>query len=151
MTRCAAAVALTAISLFGITGAARAQNGAPSAPQPRQQTVQKVQAQAAAYKKVYYQKLGLSPAQIAKMDAIEKKYIELMMTRVMGLQKKYGNAPTPQLQQQAMAEIRTIAVQTQAQAEKETMAVLSSAQQKKYKALHAEQMNRLRAAGPPKR
>jgi Spy/CpxP family protein refolding chaperone len=42
-----------------------------------------------------YKELKLSPAQITKMEALQKKYTGLVMTRMSGLQKKIRPEPVP--------------------------------------------------------
>lgn len=82
----------------------------------------------------FYKELKLSPAQITKMEALQKKYTGLVMTRMSALQKKYGQNPAPAQQQKAMTEMRSMGVQIQAQAKKEMATFLTPAQMTKVSA-----------------
>lgn len=91
-----------------------------------------------------YKELKLSPAQITKMEALQKKYTGMVMTRMSGLQKKYGQNPSPDQQQKAMTEMRAMGTQIQAQAKKEMATFLTPAQMAK---VNAKMAAGARAAG----
>jgi len=145
--------AVAAASLVLANGAARAQGmpgGTQMTPQQQQQMMAQMRAQQAAQKKEAYKKLGLSAAQITKLESIEKKYTKLAMTKVAPLQKKYGSNPAPAQRQQAMADFQKLQpemMKLQAAAQKESLAVLTPAQRKKAEAMRSEAMAKARAGG----
>lgn len=81
-----------------------------------------------------YKELGLNPTQITKMEALQKKYTGMVMTRLTGLQKKYGQNPTPDQQKKARAEMAAMGVQIQGLAKKEMATFLTPAQMAKVNA-----------------
>ena len=91
-----------------------------------------------------YKELGLKPAQITKMEALQKKYTDMVMTRMTAMQKKYGQNPSPDQQQKAMVEMRTMGTQIQAQAKKEMATFLTPTQMAK---VNAKMAAGARAAG----
>lgn len=118
--------ATAAAAIFSVAASsARAQG--PMAGAPGQMTPQQ-RAQA------MYKELKLSPAQITKMEALQKKYTGVVMERVSGLQKKYGKNPSPDQQQKAMAEMRAMSIQVQVQAKKEMTTFLTPTQMAKVNA-----------------
>lgn len=120
-----ATAAAAVFSVTALSSSARAQGPTAGAPgQVSQQ--QRTQA--------FYKELKLSPAQITKMEALQKKYTDMVMTRMTAMQKKYGQNPSPDQQKKAMTEMRAMGTQIQAQAKKEMATFLTPAQMAKVNA-----------------
>ena len=118
------AAATAAVFSLAASGA-RAQG--PMAGAPGQMTPQQ-RAQA------MYKELGLNPTQITKMEALQKKYTGMVMTRLTGLQKKYGQNPNPDQQKKARAEMAAMGAQIQGLAKKEMATFLTPSQMAKVNA-----------------
>ena len=149
--RVAAAAAMAAAVAAPLAVRAQQTGGAPPtgaqqlSPQQQQQLLKQMQAQQAAAKSEAYKKLGLTPAQITRVEAVDSKYRKIFMTRVTALQKKYGKNPSADQRQKAQGEFRTLVTGLQAQAQKESMAILTPAQRKKLDTMRAEQRAKMGA------
>jgi Spy/CpxP family protein refolding chaperone len=133
----AASLGAAAISLLAAIAVQAQTPGAGTG--PRRPSPQQMQAM----REKAYKDLGITTAQRQKLDAIEKRYGQQIRTKMQAFQKNNPNA-TPQ---QAMAEVRPLAVQAQ----KEQMAVLTPAQRDKLKKRQAEQMKKMRSGTPAPR
>jgi hypothetical protein len=135
-SRRAAAVALAAAVVLAPAGASFAQGGA-AMPSPAQQqaALEKAQTQQATMLK---KELGFSDAQIKQFQAKQKTIITAFQGKIAGMRKKYGEKPTPEQQQKAMAELQPAAMQMGQQLQAALMSVATPAQQAKIKAKMAE-------------
>lgn len=90
-------------------------------------------------KQAFYKQLGLTPAQITKIEAIEKKYGTKVQTKLAEMKKKYGENPPADKQTQIRTEMMQFFKPIQEASNKELNAVLTPAQQKKVKEIQARQ------------
>lgn len=132
-TRRLAAILAAAALLALAPGAPAGAQGMGAGQRPM--TPQQQQARAAAMKADVYKKLALTPAQISKVEAIERKYRNLMQTRITALRKKYGANSAPDQQQKAMAELQPLLLKMRTDSRREFLAVLTPAQRKKAQAM----------------
>ena len=84
-----------------------------------------------------YAKLALTKPQIARAEALQKKYVDRAYAKLASLRKKYGEAPTPAQEKQITQEMVALRAQVQQDASKELRALLTPAQRKRLDALEA--------------
>lgn len=151
--RVVAAAAIVTAAAAPFAAHAQQPGGAPSGapggqqltPQQQQQLLKQMQAQQAAAKRESYKRLGLTQAQITKVEAVDAKYRKIFMTRLTALQKKYGKNPQAAQREKAQGEFRTLVTGLQAQAQKESMSILTPDQRKKLEVMRAEQRAKMGA------
>ncbi len=92
-----------------------------------------------------YARLGLTPSQVVRAEAIQKKYIDLAFARLEVLRRKFGENPTPAQQKLITREMQDFQARIQKSGSQEFRAILSAAQRKKLDDLEAAPTLKLRA------
>jgi hypothetical protein len=91
-----------------------------------------------------YAKLALTKPQLARAEALQKKYVDRAYAKLATLRTKYGETPTPAQEKQIVQEMTTFRAQVQKDASKELRALLTPAQRKKLDLLEAPATLRVR-------
>lgn len=120
----AAALLVGMTSLPLLLSPARAQRSGPPSSQQVQQLV-------SGARKLFYAELGLTKAQITKLEAIKKKHTDLLAAKRAEIQKKYGDDWTTK--KEARTAMSTFNTQNQEASMKAQMAIMTPAQQAKFK------------------
>jgi hypothetical protein len=92
-----------------------------------------------------YTRLGLTPPQVVRAEAIQKKYIDQAFSKLEALRRKFGESPTPAQQKQITREMQDFQAKVQKSGSQEFRTILSVAQRKKLDELEAAPTLKLRS------